>query len=245
MKKKLILILTVLLVVATSLFAFGCSGDTTEKVRYTAYDFVYNEELGGLVVSVVNIGNVPTSTIAIPASTYFYRDSATADITEHDNPRVIVGIADNAFKGASLTSVALPSTIKSIGAGAFDGCTKLTSITFGADSNLSITIGDNAFRNCTELITFKTDGSTKISSVGNSAFFNCQDLREYNLEFAQDARIGEKAYFYTNSITAINLNPVAYVGKSAFEGWLDRQTLTLPSDTSAWDSEWKGETKVN
>lgn len=50
----------------------------------------------------------------------------------------------------SLTSIEIPSSVKSIGANAFTGCKGVTSVRFGGNSKLD-SIGNNAFDWCTSL----------------------------------------------------------------------------------------------
>ena len=65
----------------------------------------------------------------------------------------VVAIADSAFEGnTKLTSVTLPKTVTSIGASAFEGCSALKTITL---SDNVATIGRAAFKNCTSLETMK------------------------------------------------------------------------------------------
>jgi hypothetical protein len=79
----------------------------------------------------------------------------------------VTAIAKNAFKGdTKLTSVTIPTTVKTIGDSAFSGCTKLTSIVI--PKNVT-SIGKQAFYKCSKLkkVTIK---STKLTKIGSKAF---------------------------------------------------------------------------
>ena len=87
-------------------------------------------------------------------------------------------IGDYAFGGSNyknLTSVTLPSTLTTIGANAFNGCSALMSI----DLPEGLTsIGDSAFRSCG--LTEITLPST-LKTLGASVFYQCKSLTEVSL----------------------------------------------------------------
>lgn len=60
----------------------------------------------------------------------------------------ITEVKDNAFFATNIGSLRLPSTMKTIGDGAFSSCSKLTSLTI---NNGLETVADNAFNNCNSL----------------------------------------------------------------------------------------------
>ena len=50
----------------------------------------------------------------------------------------VIGIALGAFKNCSVTSITIPSTVESIGRNAFEGCTKLKSLTFKSENPVAL-----------------------------------------------------------------------------------------------------------
>lgn len=78
----------------------------------------------------------------------------------------VTAVGSNAFKGASVSSVALGKYVKTIGSGAFYGCKSLKAATLGTSVK---TVGKNAFAGCKKLakVTVK---SKAMKSVGKSAF---------------------------------------------------------------------------
>ncbi len=60
----------------------------------------------------------------------------------------LTSIGDNAFKGTSITSIEIPTTITSIGNSAFENCRNLKSVTIPATIT---SIGENAFKGCSGL----------------------------------------------------------------------------------------------
>lgn len=86
-------------------------------------------------------------------------------------PDSVTAIADGAFEGSAVETVSLPRKLRSIGASAFEGCEKLTSIQLPE----SVTsLGERAFANCTALKTANVPGS--VSVVSSYAFSGCGNL---------------------------------------------------------------------
>ena len=105
-----------------------------------------------------------------------FSNPAPADDTQAAETGLAIG--DSAFKDCvGLTgSFTLPDGIASIGNNCFEGCTGISTVTFGAGLSK---IGDYAFSGCTGLtaITFgawSTDGET---SLGDYAFNGCSSLQ--------------------------------------------------------------------
>lgn len=159
-------------------------------------------------------------------------------------------INSSTFKNTALTSIVIPDYIESIGLNAFENCTHLNSISFGADSKLT-TISGSAFKN-----TGLSSASLpkKLTSIGPSAFIDCRSLSE--VTFADDSAlktIGISAFSNTalktitipGSVTSINDNsfldcvylktvtfgnsPVlTRIGNNAFKGSAIER-ITIPS----------------
>ena len=103
----------------------------------------------------------------------YYSASASTIYYIPDTLRSVTVTGGNILYGAfygcsSLTSVAIPDSVTSIGERAFHGCTRLTSITI-PDSVTSI--GSNAFKGCSKLVEIFNKSSLKIyyGSFGNNA----------------------------------------------------------------------------
>lgn len=139
-----------------------------------------------------------------------------------------VGEIDRGETGG-LTSVTLGSKAQKISDGAFAACQKLSSISFGAISeignyafyNTAVTnlnlyfvniIGEDAFAFCSELksVTF----STSIKSIGAGAFAYCTKLSS-TARLGSALYIGDTAFAYT-ALTGADLTNAEYVGSYAF-----------------------------
>ena len=133
---------------------------------------------------------------------------------------VVKHIGNSAFSFSSdITSITLPSTIETIGAGAFaycdfetviipDGVTSIKKGTFSSCNSLrSVTIPDSvtkiedsAFFGCGSLSEITIPDS--VTEIGNGAFSNCYSLDKVTIPDSV-TKIGQGAFFgnYTISVT--------------------------------------------
>ena len=87
-------------------------------------------------------------------------------------PNSVKSIGYGAFENCSgLTSVTIPNSVTSIGDEAFMGCRRLTSVTI---PNSVTSIGEYAFFECSRLTSVTIPNSVK--SIGHSAFWGCSGI---------------------------------------------------------------------
>ena len=114
-------------------------------------------------------------------------------------------VGGGAFQGCSrLTSITIPDSVMSIGNSAFSGCTNLTSVTFAEGSQLTI-VGGSAFQGCSRLTSITIPDS--VMSIGNSAFSGCTGL------------------------TSVTIPPsVTSIGNSAFDDCANLRNIIIDND---------------
>ena len=135
-------------------------------------------------------------------------------------------ICDSAFWNycSSLTSLTLPSSLQSIGGGAFCGCYSLTSLTL--PSSLQ-SIGDWAFCDCSSLSSLTLPSS--LQSIGDHAFYHCGSLTSLTLPSSLQS-IGDHAFQDCYSLTSLTLpSSLQSIGGGAFSDCYSLTSLTLPS----------------
>ena len=107
---------------------------------------------------------------------------STIVIPETYNNMPVIGIENNAFQGCDITSIIIPSTVKTIGQAAFSNCTKLRDITISEGVR---EIGAYAFSGCELLQTVYIPES--VVSMGELVFDNCPRLITVSCGFERDS----------------------------------------------------------
>lgn len=133
----------------------------------------------------------------------------------------VTAIADKAFsKNTKLTKVTMTgSNLITIGASAFNGCTKLTTVTIGANVT---TIGVSAFGGCTKLTTV-TIGAN-VTKIGDKAFYGDSKLTTITFKGSKLKTVGTQAFKNTKSKAVTVKAPKAKL--TAYEELLKKAGLT-------------------
>ncbi len=157
-----------------------------------------------------------------------YRGSVSSSYSNEYTGTVIIP--------ASVTYNGTTYPVTSIGSGAFDGCTGLTSVTIpeGVTS-----IGSVAFFNCSGLTSLTIPKG--LTSIDIGAFYCCSGLTSLNIPKGVTS-IGYKTFYGCSSLTALIIgNSVTSIGNSAFQ-WCHRLTsVTFPNSvTSIGESAFDG-----
>ena len=98
--------------------------------------------------------------------------SGDIDIPQTYNGKPVVVIQNSAFKDCSnVTSILIPSSIKSIGINAFENCSNITETTIPEGVTL---IGNNTFLGCEKLASVTLP--TSLENIGANAFAGCTSL---------------------------------------------------------------------
>lgn len=131
-----------------------------------------------------------------------------------------------------ITTANIPSSVTTIGAGAFQNCTNLTSLTIG--SNVQ-NIGSNAFSGCTGISSLTIGNNVQV--VGDYAFSNCVGLT--NLTIGSSVlSIGQNAFQGCSGLTTLNYNASA---TCSFQGCTSLTNVTFGNNvTSINDNMFNG-----
>lgn len=235
MKKRILTITVAVLAALLCAFAFTACGEEEGAPESDPYPYYTLTKVGsGLTLDVTLMSQLPAGALTLPASSYYYADTADSKVTKHDSPLPVTAIAPGAFKHAGrLTSVVIGSTYESLGESCFEGCGSLTSVQL---SEKVTAIPASAFKYCSELKSV-TGGAT-VASVGDEAFLSCSKLNTLELNWADNFTVGDSAFFYAISLRSIDLTKASRVASHAFQGWQSSQTITEPRDKSGFAADW-------
>ena len=208
--------------------------------------------------------NFPSSVRTIGARAFYNCGSlGPVDLKEG-----LVTIGEQAFYGAALGEklaagkvepgiLTIPSTVQSIGAGAFTNCAYLGTVIFADGDTVVLTMEDSlysygTFASCPELtkvmlpsrLTNIPSGAfskneklsevilgEKIETIGASAFFGCSSLK--NIKFPSSVRtIGASAFFGCSSLDKIELSEgLVTIGDEAFRNNTNLNEVILGEKT--------------
>ena len=142
----------------------------------------------------INLGsNVSGGSNPISISGHLYSDYEH-EIMDLVIPYGVTNINDGAFYGGKFYSLALPTSLKTIGNYAFSLCPNITSVVI---PNGVTTIGMGAFGLCDKLATVVIPNS--VSSIGKSAFANCLSLYSVTSLINIPFNLDESAFQYLGS----------------------------------------------
>lgn len=133
----------------------------------------------------------------------------------------VTSIAKNVFMGfEKLTSVSIPSTMKSIGFRAFAYCKGITSITIPSGD-----IGSSAFCGCTSLSSLSLGSG--VTSIGYQAFSGCESLSSLTIP-SKVTTIGYGAFSGCNGLTSLTIpSNVTTIGDGAFSSCNGLTSVTI------------------
>ncbi|MGN0235300.1 MAG: leucine-rich repeat protein [Paludibacteraceae bacterium] len=153
-------------------------------------------------------------------------------ITYENTTYSVTSIGNGAFNGcSSLTSITIPNSVTSIGIGAFNGCSSLTSITI---PNSVTSIGDQAFYRCSSLTSITIPNS--VTSIRESTFIECSALIAIDIPTSVTA-IEKYAFEYCTALTSITIpNSVTSMDKGIFQGCSALTTAVLPNSLTSIES---------
>ena len=196
-------------------------------------------------LSTIKRGNRPLSAEVVRSVDYS-GDIVIPEKVVWQNTTYVVTKVDKLSDCEDITSIVLPDCIEEIHAGAFKGCTKLTSVKLpkGIETidffsecisltsfdipNSVIRIEGGAFRDCKFLSTVRIPESVR--EIGSSAFEGCVHLKSITLpEGIKEIR--SSLFERCSELTSINIpNSVKEIYPSAFEGCIALTTITIPDN---------------
>lgn len=153
-------------------------------------------------------------------------------------PYTVTAIGDTAFKSLStpinVSSVFIPATVLRIGGSAFSYCNSLTTVTFAEDSQLK-SIGGSAFYGTEHahprFKEIKIPDS--VETIGNAAFYCCQDLERITLPSALQT-LSNVTFYGCTALSEVTFPAsLKTIEKGAFIGCRKLSEVKLPASLTA------------
>lgn len=137
---------------------------------------------------------------------------------------------------AALGEVKLAADITDIPEGAFYGCSALRTVSFGEDANLMPStvksLGKGAFAYCESLTAMEL--SSSITSIEEQAFYGCSYLLSVKLHDGITS-VGDDAFKGCGNLKALDIGSgVTSIGKGAFSYCSSLKSVNLPANVSAF-----------
>ena len=193
---------------------------------------------------------------SISGLTEYGKTLDTMIIPESVDGIAITAVEKNAFKDCTnLQYIEISYSLKSIGAGAFSGCTELTRVEWNAENctyagsfdypifygcpNLTtVIIGDKvktipscAFKGCNGLTSVTIPDS--VTSIGGWAFYNCSGLTSVTIGNGVTS-IGDCAFSDCSGLTIIMISDsVTSIGSYAFYNCSGLTSITIPDSVTS------------
>ena len=168
-------------------FDFSINSDGT-TVTLTDYDSSLSDTTDIVIPASVSKnasgqwieGDTYTVTDILSATSYSNGVFYNSGITSIELPSTLKTIGDYSFYHCSgLTSVTLPSSLENIGGAAFSGCTGLTGNLIIPEGVTSIESA--AFYACSKFKTIDFSNCTSLTKIGRAAFYECSELTNVDL----------------------------------------------------------------
>ena len=152
------------------------------------------------------------------------------DLTSVTIPSSVTSIGSGAFYNCtSLTRVTMPSSVKSIGGSAFYECIRLKSVTI---PNNVTSIGANAFEGCSSLTSLTIPNS--VISIGNEAFWCCANLKSVTIPSSVTSIDAYAFRDCTNLISVTIPGSVTSIGSGAFGLYYDNNRPSKVSNFTVY-----------
>ncbi len=143
------------------------------------------------------------------------------------NGLLVLKIGNDVFRESKIKKITFPDTLKSIGDGAFVGCSELEEVKLPSALE---ELGNGAFKNCIALSSVKIE-SAKLTKIEAYAFAGCSKIEKIHLNEGI-TEIGECAFEGTSGLKEVKIPAsLTKIGKYGFDMYVERVII---SEIKAW-----------
>lgn len=212
-----------------SLYYFESNGYMMNNRSNMFFDEEYGLNSSGQFANVTINGDWAFCKLTGTIVAYLGSESSVNIPDKIDNITV-TGIGTFAFGSPKITNVTIPSTVTTIGVGAFSGCTNLSNMIIPNSVNR---ISDHAFTDCRNLTNITIPSS--VTKMGNCIFLNCLNLTNVTIQDGITF-LGYDTFSNCVKLTNITLpNSLTSIGESTFEGCTSLKNIAIPSGVTSID----------
>jgi hypothetical protein len=150
-------------------------------------------------------------------------------------PSTVTSVGDGAFENGQLTSLTIPNSVTNVGHWAFYGCASLTSVTIGSGVG---SIGEGAFLGCARLTAITVDALNSVYASVAGVLFNTSQAALIQCPAGKSGpytipdyvtRIGDNAFYNCSGLTAVTIpDAVGSIGDHAFCGCSSLSSARIP-----------------
>lgn len=190
----------------------SASGEITVSLPYAEYTFRDNDNITSVILNTPNL---------------YYRCFYSCNNLESVSlPEGLTTIPKESFSSTKISSIVIPSTVKTIDENAFNGCNELTSITIPQ----SVTsINKNAFLSCSKLS--QVTISEGCTTIGSGAFGTCPSLTSIVIPDSCTS-LGDSAFLNDTSLESVVLGSgISKISNYTFNGCTHLASLTVKRTT--------------
>lgn len=160
-----------------------------------------------------------------------YAFTGMSNLTTVKLPATVTTIGAGAFSGTAITEMTLPASVDSIADYAFMRCTALKSVSLPASLRA---LGKKAFANCPALSTIRFASGTSLTALPEQTFEGCVALTDINLNaLTQCTEIGPWSLAHCHGLTALSLpSAVTDIAQGALLADEQIAKFNLPASTA-------------
>ena len=178
--------------------------------------------------------SIPVDTVKIPNGMFFgcgTNASVVFTIPNLSECTELTTIGEDAFRDSGKISIAIPDSVTTIEARAFQAGCKTGSVTISQSSKLQV-IGDNAFNSCMAITTLYIPSS--VTSIGEHAFHGCSSLKTLeNFENCQITALKVSTFEGVTAMKTIKIPKSVTTIENAFIGNKSLTTVYIPNSVTS------------